>query len=346
MHWFFSHSLTWLINRTRHTPLNPHAWITQKNFQKQIHNSILSQKEILELTQLYSQISFKHLTQCPPSHAQIQGKQHSPFLGSSMEYEESRPYTPGDEIRHLNWRLMAKTGQPYTKYFQAERQENIFILVDHRPSMRFGTRIRLKATQASRIAGYFAWYAQQHALPVTGIRLTHTLAQTPELTSRESYETIMQLFSSPCPPASSSDPQPLPFNQALHTLYPQIKAGTHCIFISDFQDINSHTSSLLQALQQKACITAIYIQDPIEQNLPNIIPLHLQTLMGEFVMTLTTPSQQRAYQNWAQHHHHTILTHLQAADLSPLHLATHAPLNTLEHTPFLMPEGTEYANPV
>ncbi len=299
---------------------------------KQSYSPILSEQDILLLAQEYTQVPQETLLNNHTSYAQIQGIQSSPFLGSGMEYEESRPYEAGDEIRHLNWRLMAKTGKAYTKYFQEERQANSFILVDHRASMRFGTQKRLKATQASRVAGYFAWLAQQNTTPVVGARLTDQLTQTPSQEGRGSYEKLMQLFSHACPPVTPNEPKEASFNDVLHALLPQIKAGAHCIFISDFQDINAQTSELLLTLQQKSLITAILIQDPIEQTLPSIYPMHLQNMHAQPVLTLNTKLQQQAYQNWAQQHNQSIHMHLQNAGISPIVFHTHTELSAFGRT--------------
>lgn len=324
----------WCFTRIAH--VTPWAKMyTPSTAQQTINQPILSEQAILLLTQEYAQIPPFITTNHRISHAQIQGSQNSPFLGSGMEYEESRPYEMGDEIRHLNWRLMAKTGKAYTKYFQETRQENWVIVVDHRTPMRFGTQTRLKATQASRIAGYFAWSAQKQSIPVVGVRLTDTLTQTPPQTGRGSYEKLMQLFSQPCPPANTATPPDASLNDLLHSLLPKIKAGAHCILISDFHDANTQTCEQLIALQQKAMITALCIQDPAESLLPNITPLQLQTMQAQHVLTVQTKSQQQAYKTWAQQHQQAILSTLQSAGISPITVQSNAPLNTLGNAPHL-----------
>ncbi|VAW49214.1 hypothetical protein MNBD_GAMMA04-1245, partial [hydrothermal vent metagenome] len=291
--------------------------ITRTPYLKQAHVNapILSEHDIHALIEVFSQlptqITQAIMANCPLSHATRQGEQHSPFTGSGFEYEESRPYQVGDEIRRINWPLMAKTGLPYTKYFQEDRQANWFVLVDHRCSMRFGTQKRLKATQATRIAGYFAWLAQQSATPIVGARLSEQLEQTPTLEGRGSYERIMTLFSQPCPPCSTWNGSPSDsLNTALLTLHAQIKAGTRLILISDFQGINQHTTEQLVALQQRAMITAICIQDPVEHTLPNIQHLQLHGMHSPKTLNLNNPEKRHAYQTWMQQHQYTRQTHL------------------------------------
>ena len=70
-----------------------------------------------------------------------------------MEYDESRPYLPGDDIRQLDWRVTARTGRPHTKMFREERERPVLICVDFRRAMFFATRGVFKAVQAARAQG-------------------------------------------------------------------------------------------------------------------------------------------------------------------------------------------------
>ena len=76
-----------------------------------------------------------------------------------MDYAESRVYQPGDDVRRLDWRLTARSGELHTKLFQEEREGRLLILLDTHASMRFGTRVRFKSVQAARAAALAGWYA-------------------------------------------------------------------------------------------------------------------------------------------------------------------------------------------
>ena len=52
----------------------------------------------------------------------VSGHALSPLRGRGMEYAESREYAIGDDARHIDWRLTARSGKPHTKLFQAERE--------------------------------------------------------------------------------------------------------------------------------------------------------------------------------------------------------------------------------
>ena len=61
---------------------------------------------------------------------QLAGSAASAFKGQGIEFEETRPYQPGDDVRAIDWRVSAKSGRPFVKLFREERQSTIYLLVD------------------------------------------------------------------------------------------------------------------------------------------------------------------------------------------------------------------------
>lgn len=83
----------------------------------------------------------------------------SRWRGRGVDFRESRIYQAGDDIRHMDWRVTARSGRPHTKLFEEEREHGLLLLVDFNPGMRFGTRVRFKSVQAARAASLLAWLA-------------------------------------------------------------------------------------------------------------------------------------------------------------------------------------------
>ncbi|MDD5114985.1 MAG: DUF58 domain-containing protein, partial [Methylobacter sp.] len=86
----------------------------------------------------------------------------SRFKGRGMEFDETRLYQPGDDIRSIDWRVTARTGKTHTKLFREERERPVFIAVDDRAAMHFATRGVFKSVLAAKLAGLLAWTAQHH----------------------------------------------------------------------------------------------------------------------------------------------------------------------------------------
>jgi uncharacterized protein (DUF58 family) len=102
----------------------------------------------------------------------IAGHALSPLRGRGMEYAESREYAHGDDARHIDWRLTARSGRPHTKLFQAERERLTLVVADTAPALYFGTRVRFKSVQAARAGALAAWAAVRDGDRVAALRGT------------------------------------------------------------------------------------------------------------------------------------------------------------------------------
>lgn len=94
----------------------------------------------------------------------------SPLRGRGMEYAESREYVAGDDARHIDWRLTARSGRTHTKLFQAERDRLTLIVGDTNPALYFGTRVRFKSVQAARAGAVAVWAALRDGDRVAALR--------------------------------------------------------------------------------------------------------------------------------------------------------------------------------
>ena len=86
----------------------------------------------------------------------------SKLKGRGVEFNEVRAYQSGDDIKSMDWKITARTGKAHTKLFHDERQRPIYLLVDDRANMDFGTKVAFKSVIAAQIAGIFAWMTMQN----------------------------------------------------------------------------------------------------------------------------------------------------------------------------------------
>ena len=87
------------------------------------------------------------------------GQYQSVFKGRGMNFEEVRPYTPGDEIRSIDWNVTARTGEPYIKKFTEEREMTVMIVLDVSASGNFGSVRESKRELAAEVAAVLAFSA-------------------------------------------------------------------------------------------------------------------------------------------------------------------------------------------
>jgi len=89
----------------------------------------------------------------------LAGEYHSVFKGRGMDFDEVREYTPGDEVRLIDWNVTARTGTPFIKKLREERELTILLAVDVSASGKFGSRIQSKRELAAEVASVLAFSA-------------------------------------------------------------------------------------------------------------------------------------------------------------------------------------------
>ncbi len=87
------------------------------------------------------------------------GQYNSAFKGQGMEFQEVREYSPGDDIRDIDWNVTARMSQPFIKKFREERELTVFLMVDVSASMYFGSHGKSKKEVAAEITALLAFSA-------------------------------------------------------------------------------------------------------------------------------------------------------------------------------------------
>src|SRR5476651_1418264 len=101
-----------------------------------LHSSLLSMPDSQEILRKIRRLELRTRRLVESSFA---GQYQSVFKGRGMNFEEVRPYTPGDEIRAIDWNVTARTGEPYIKKFTEEREMTVMIVLDVSASGNFGS---------------------------------------------------------------------------------------------------------------------------------------------------------------------------------------------------------------
>lgn len=198
------------------------------------------------------------------------GDVRSVFRGNGMDYEESRQYQPGDDPRYMNWQLSARTGQHYMKVFREERQPGIFILVDRRHSMRFGSKQRLKITQAVRAAAIAAFTAQEKNFSIGGVIIDEDLEWFHENQNKQAVFDFIHQAARPALPAFDQGKNKEPdIKDVLRLMNEILTTGSKVYLISDFHDLDEESQSTLLQLSSLHEVHAIQISDKAEVELPH-----------------------------------------------------------------------------
>jgi len=227
------------------------------------------------------------------SHRQT-GDKRSVYRGYGMDYEESRRFQTGDDPRYMNWQLSARTGQHYIKVFQEERQAGVFIVIDRRLSMRFGTQQRLKVTQAVRAAAIAAFTAQQNNLSVAGVIIDQELQWFKQTQNKQAIFDFIKKSSRPVSPVfDSASTNELNFDKVLQILKEVLthSEGSYIYLISDFHDVYEESQPILLQLAKTHHIQAIHIADIAEIKLPYTGDIKLKSDKSNNSVSINTHSK-------------------------------------------------------
>lgn len=249
--------------------------------QSVVHQPLLNDIELQQLRRQAQTVENNPFLINTDVQHQLLGERTSSFSGGGYEFAEHRRYAAGDDPRFIDWRVMARTGKLYRKLFHEERRPQLYLLVDRRAPMRFGTRQQLKVTCAVRQAIQLLYQAQQQQL-LTGCLLLEDRAHWLKASQSpaESHNIVQQLNRA-CPPLAFHT-RTVALGTVLNELAVRLSPGCIIYLISDFHDLDSQTSSSLYQLAQQHQLNAIQVLDPVELALPqeNALPIYDDTSRG------------------------------------------------------------------
>jgi len=195
------------------------------------------------------------------------GGHTSQLRGRGIDFAEVRSYQPGDDIRSMDWRVTARTGEAHIKVFREERERPVLIACDLRASMNFGTRRALKRVVAADIAALFAWSAMNHGDRVGGLVFNDDSER--DLRPHTGRKTLMnflhQLASLPVSSHQNSKQRMLEVCRHIARI---ARPGSAVYLVSDFAGFDEECEKSLHAISRHCDLIAIRISDPFEQQQP------------------------------------------------------------------------------
>jgi uncharacterized protein (DUF58 family) len=190
-----------------------------------------------------------------------------------MEFDESRPYQPGDDPRNIDWRVTARSSTAYTKLFREERERPVLIVVDLRSSMHFATQGSFKSVNASRAGALLAWAAHHRGDRLGGLVFGDTTHREikPRLGRQAALRFVHELVGHPDWHADAARPPgdvEFPLAQAMAALRRVARPGSLVVILSDFVGFSRTAQSYLAGVARHSEVMAIFLSDPLERRLP------------------------------------------------------------------------------
>jgi len=198
------------------------------------------------------------------------GEYHSAFKGRGMSFKEVREYSPGDDIRFIDWNVSARFGHPYSKVFEEERELTVMLLIDISDSSLFGTVSSRKKDMITEIAAVLAFSAVNNKDKVGVIFYSgdvasylppkkgkqHALFIVRELLSKESRHTGTHL------------------SKALRYFNNSTRQKSIAFILSDFLDMGYDDA--LRVAGNKHDVIGIKVYDKMDMILPDAGMLQVQ----------------------------------------------------------------------
>jgi len=193
----------------------------------------------------------------------ITGLHKSPYHGFSVEFTEHRPYMPGDEIKHIDWKAYGKTDRFYIKQFEEETNLKSYLILDASRSMEYASKGNLKKFEyASYVAAAlsFLMIEQRDAVGLTvfdeGIRVS-----LPPRATRSYLREILKELESARPANKTGT------SKSLHRIAEQIKRRGLVIVLSDLFDSPESVMTALKHFRHKGHeVVVMQILDPLERS--------------------------------------------------------------------------------
>ncbi|MBT6272511.1 MAG: DUF58 domain-containing protein [Chromatiales bacterium] len=221
----------------------------------------------------------------------LAGEYVSVFRGSGIEFEEVRPYQPGDDVRSIDWNVTARAGSPFVKRYVEERQLTLMLMADVSASQDFGSVERSKREATAEFCALLAFSAirnddkvgltlfhgqveqyiparkgQKHALRVVREVLAHEQAAMDGAPPKAGW---LERLKGALPGRRPRDArQATDISKALEFMMSVNKRRTVCFVVSDFLD-EGFESALSQA-NRRHDVVAVLVTDPRELELPRV----------------------------------------------------------------------------
>jgi uncharacterized protein (DUF58 family) len=263
------------------------------------------------------------------------GSYHSVFKGRGMDFDEVREYSPGDEVRTIDWNVTARAGRPFVKKFTEERELTIFLVVDVSASGNFGSGTMAKRDLAAEVASVLAFSAIRNSDKVGLILYTDRIERylPPKKGRRHVLRVVRDiLFHEPQGIGTDTVKMLDAVNHVLHR-------RAVVFLISDFEtsgDPNVARTALRRAVRQtnrRHDLIAVHVEDPREKELPNVGIIALEDAETGEIIELNTArtTVRKRFNALSLERSRRLKNDLRAEGVDTVHLRTDAPyLPTLQ----------------
>lgn len=201
-----------------------------------------------------------------PSNSVLNGRHTSKLRGRGLNFEELRGYNQGDDIRAIDWKVTARTGEPHVRVYTEERDRPALILVDQRMSMFFGSDVYMKSVVAAEAAAIMAHRILAQGDRVGGLVFSDSaIAEHRPVRSQTALNRLLSSIAAANKALTAEAPGdvPMSLNQVLSAALRIAKTNYLILVLSDFDEVDQNTEKLISALARNNDLILFGIEDAL-----------------------------------------------------------------------------------
>lgn len=248
------------------------------------------------------------------------GEYQSAFKGRGMEFSEVREYNYGDDIRQIDWNVTARTGDPFIKQFEEEREQTLMLCVDISASGIFGSHNQSKRELSIEICAVLAFSAIKNGDKVGLVLFSDKIEKVipPQKGRKHVLRLIRELLTNE-PQGTGTD-----VSGALSYVNRLLNRRAIVILASDFQD--EGYDKQMKITSQKHDLVNILINDELEDELPDLglIPLRDAETGEEVLVDSSSEAMRKEYQKRRKTHKNKLRDQFLRMKVDTIELNTNA----------------------
>jgi uncharacterized protein (DUF58 family) len=251
----------------------------------------------------------------------LNGLHRAPYLGLSMDFAEHRAYVPGDDIRHLDWRLFARTDRHYVKQYEAETNANVVALVDVSASMAYSSHEVPKLDYARYLAACLLHFSRGQRDRVGLVTFDAEIVEYVPASAKNLDLSLHML-------ANARAERPGGLRASFLSVAERLSKRGIVILVSDFYEEPDAVIDAVRLLRgQGHDIIAFHVLDPAERELPGTGATTFQDMESREVIPVVPDKLRDGYQGMITEHVRTLEERFTAEQVDYVLLDTSAPLD-------------------
>ncbi len=232
----------------------------------------------------------------------ISGRHRSPYKGFAIEFEEHRQYAPGDDLKHLDWKILGKLSRYYIKQYEEDTSLRAYLVVDISGSMHYSSTGRSKL-EVARMAAQVLSYLLIQQQDSVGLMTCDSKLRThlPPRATKPQYKRISDTL------AAADSREDTGLGPVLHQLADRIKRRALIILISDLFDTPEDICLALNHFAHRRHEVVVFqTLDRKEESFPFEGAMEFDSLEGEQLHRVDAPRIRKAYLEKFQAHREQI----------------------------------------